>query len=629
MICYKCNAEIPDNSKVCPMCGVPVEYPKEEPAVSFEPIPEEEAPKGKKGLPKGVKKLLAIGLPAVAVVVAAALLVVSTWRGIKGFFVKTFGDENDYHRYVEAEAFGDYADTVTTIYGRFMDTFADRNDISIDGKVEIVLGEKGKELASQYIFKTDSSEYIDWLEKATIGIKANAKDKNMSFNANLGLTGKDIVSGNIVIDEDFNVYGQIPEINNQYIFAEGEGNFSSGTVAGELKDLDVNKYLPSADKLNSLLKKYIKLVTECIDDAEIDTYDLEVGGVSGEYEGIKIVVDQKLVLQIAKAAATTAQDDKEIKAILENVFEMMDEMGASGDMDFDGFYDMFQEGIEGGADSIDEMIDMLDGDGEEFFTIIDYVDGGSNIIGRSLQMRNDEGEYETVLEYFEITKGSKYGMYLGLNYEGQSVALRGEGKKSGSNISVADGGLYLNMEGQEFEVVKFTTKNLNENDLADGYFNGTVTISLGDDFSKFFMGAGGSMDDAPAWFITLLDLSVEFTGKGNNAKNANETIALYMGDDMLISLNVTAKQAGGSGVKIPNEDDCAWAENSDDMENWLGDIDLEKIISNLESAGVPDDIVDAVDRLADGGFGEIGNILGGSQSSNITVKPNYEDVYGY
>ncbi len=620
MICYKCNAEIPDDSKICPMCGVPVEYPKDaEPAVDFSEVP---APK--KGLPGFAKKILFVGLPIVAVVVAVVLLITSNWRAIKGFAIKTFGDDNDYLRYVEAEQFGDYADTVTTLYGRFMDTFEDRDDLSLKGNIEVQVSDKAMDLISDFV-PSEALSYFDWFEKANISYTTNIKDNQYKVELGVGLNGKDVISGNVIMDEDGNAYLQVPELNKQYIYAEGE-EMGAAAVTGsmdKINETDFGKYLPDANEVNRLLKKYIKLVTETIDDVESDKVSLEVAGIENDYTALTITIDEELMYKMALAALENLEDDKDIETMIGDIVDLMDELGL-GKADADDVFDQLVEFSEQGADVINEMIDSLEGDGEVYCVLVDYVDGGSNIIGRAIQMpQGENGELVTVFEYYEVTRGGKYGMYLVSGAEGdRQVVMEGTGKKGGNKITINEGAVTMKYEDETLELITFTTKNLNEDDLADGFFNGTATIGLGDDFTKLYLNADSS--DIPASVLALLDLKVQITGKGNNAKNADMTLALLLDDDVLVSLHVTGKQAGGSAVKLPNEDDCAWATDGNDMEDWLGDIDTDKVIENLEKAGVPDDIIDAFESIVDGGF-----VFGGAQKVPAVNAPNYGDViYG-
>ena len=121
--------------------------------------------------------------------------------------------------------------------------------------------------------------------------------------------------------------------------------------------------------------------------------------------------------------------------------------------------------------------------------------------------------------------------------------------------------------------------------LEDGYFIGSVTISptkgLFDLISELF---DLDMSDATA---LLSGASVKIDVQKNNGEHINATISLLVGRAAYASMTLDGKLTSGSQVKIPDK-------TTSDVNEWVNGFDLDKLIKNIQKAGLPDYIVDFI-----------------------------------
>ena len=198
MLCKNCGKEILDDAQICPECGTDLTAPeteqKEDAVISEQPVAD--APKtttnnekvaGSEDIVskllrfvKGHKSILIGGIAAVL-----ALILVCNLSNIAGFFVKAFGSEADYFRYVEEKALDDYTETLTNTYGTYLDILDCNYGYEMD--VELELGEEALSLIED---STDMD--MKWLNDIAVAFAANIKNDMAQANVLFEIDGKEI-----------------------------------------------------------------------------------------------------------------------------------------------------------------------------------------------------------------------------------------------------------------------------------------------------------------------------------------------------------------------------------------------------------------------------------------------------
>ncbi len=545
------------------------------------------------------KKLLFIGLPVVLVVIA----VICNLSAITGFFVKSFGSDSDYLRYVEVNGLKSYCDSVSTVYDAYVLENADMK-IGETANISVEVSDEGVTMLEE--LAGDEMDF-EWLKNIDLNLETSI-DGNQSIKGNLKISDKDIVSIDMVNDlENQIIYLAIPELSEQYLGIELTTDDVS-MMMDAMKEFE--KTLPSEKELNKLLKKYVKVAFDTISDAEMSKDTLDAGDFSKKCTTVEIEIDQRLVLEMANNILEEAKNDEELQNIVANFVTLMAETDPTyEDVDVDS---IFSDAMEEAQDDIIEQLDELDGDGEVAATLVDYIDGSHKIIGREIVV-----EGETVAKYAMITKGGKFGFEFNV---ADAFSVTGSGKKSSSTITGDFAVVVEEQEALKFSLDKFNTKKLEKGEL-----DGKVTIAMGDDVAAI---AEEELYSSEAALIsTLVDYNIEIVFN-TNSKGGTTTFALLDGEEKLVNITSDVEIKNPSKISVPDASKVVEV-TEDDPEaamDYVDSMDITKIINNLESAGVPEEIVDAVETA----FDNMGSMMSGeSYASSSMYDEMYEDIYDY
>ncbi|MEE0061251.1 MAG: nucleoporin, partial [Acutalibacteraceae bacterium] len=556
------------------------------------------------------KKLLLICLPVALVVVA----ILCNLSSIAGFCVKTFGSDSDYLRYVEVNDLKAYCDSASTIYDAYLLENADMK-VGQTADVAFELTDEGISMIED-LAGDELDIDLEWLKDIKLSLESNV-DVNQDVKANMKIAGKDIASLAMVNDiENEMMYIAIPELSEKYLGIEIPAEDVSKFMETANK---LEKVLPSEKELNKLLKKYLKVAFDSISDAEQSKGTLEAGDLSKKCTTVEIQIDDRLLLEMANNILEEAKNDKELKKIVTDFVALMAETDEIyEDIDVE---EIFSDDIEIEQEDILEKLDDLDGDGEVYATLVDYIDGSHEIIGRALLVNDEE-----VVKYAMITKGGKFAFELNAD---EQVVITGSGKKNSKTITGDFVVTYFNeYVDEEQEVLTFSLDKFNTKKMENGELEGTVTVGLGSLIESIIVGNGSSSDSAAAGkFAKLLDLSLSMTFD-SGSKGGTTSFALLSESEKLAS--VTATTAIKNPSKISAPDSAKVVEVTEDdpeaVTDYIDTVDISKIVNNLAAAGVPDEIIDAVELAVDEAINDMDmNSLSGIDSYDDYSDFDYED----
>ena len=648
MICNKCFAEIPDDSKVCPFCGAAVEAeeaPAEEvlaeeapaqatpveaapavapvvtPAVSFEPAAE---PKKAK---KGGKKLLTIGLPIAAVVTAAAVLVATNFGFIKGKFIKWFKSDAEYVSFVETENMKNATNDVVELYRTLYDNLGTELEGNYNAEVEVTVGDELKSLFSQYVLGSPSAtNYFDFFQKANLKMNLNAKDGNLRLEGFVGVNGTNILSANVIQTAEGEMYLQVPELSSKYLYADAAGSMGGGvSVQDMLTTLDgeeLKEVLPDPDLLEKVLNRYFKVAFDTIDDVDAEKVTLKIDSISQDCDAYSIEISEKMLINMAIAVLEEAKDDEDLKEIIMPVVEFVFISAGAYSSEIE---DSIDDGLD---DAIDELKEYRSEASREAVMILtDYVDGSHNIIGRSITF-TEAIDDEVAFNIYSVEDGKDYGMKFEIvGVEGAGFCFKATGTKSGDKLTVK-GGLEVNIVGmsnslapdgsiqstetrsQKMEVLNFSTKDLDTELLKEGIFKGTITLSPGDDLLNELASEG----DIPTSVASLLALQVELVGNGSEDAT-DTTINILLAGKKALGIRLTASEGDPADIAVPSKGECIDATSSEALEAWMQDMNPQVLLDKLEAIGFPTEL------LEDG--------MAGEPTVDDYYNGYYNDYYGY
>lgn len=654
MICNKCFAEIPDDSKVCPFCGAALEAeeaPAEEapaeavlaeeapveaapaqaapveaapavapvvtPAVSFEPASE---PKKAK---KGGKKLLTIGLPIAAVVTAAAVLVATNFGFIKGKFIKWFKSDAEYVSFVETENMKNATNDVVELYRTLYDNLGTELEGNYNAEVEVTVGDELKSLFSQYVLGSPSAtNYFDFFQKANLKMNFNAKDGNLRLEGFVGVNGTNLLSANVIQTAEGEMYLQVPELSSKYLYAEVDepmsGYVSVQDMVATFDAEELKEVLPDPDLLEKVLNRYFKVAFDTIDDVDAEKVTLKIDNISQDCDAYSIEISEKMLINMAIAVLEEAKDDEELKEIIMPVVEFVFISAGAYSSEIE---DSIDDGLD---DAIDELKDYRSEASREAVMILtDYVDGSHNIIGRSITFPIRLDKDEVAINIYSVEDGKDYGMkFEVVGVEGAGLCFKATGTKSGDKLTVK-GGLEVNIVGisnslapdgsvqstettsQKMEVLNFSTKDLDIELLEEGIFKGTITLAPGDDLLNELASEG----NVPTSVASLLALQVELVGNGSEDAT-DTTINILLAGKKALGIRLTASEGEPADIAIPSKGECIDATSSEAMEAWMQDMNPQVLLDKLEAIGFPTELLEE-----------------GSTSGEPTVEDYYNDYY--
>lgn len=630
MFCKRCGSEMLDSAKFCPKCGEVMKpitgetYGDKKQAVTEPRKTNSEV--SRKNPHNNHKTLLII---TAAVIVVAVLLVLNVSR-INNFIHKTFSSPEKYYQFVEKETINDLAVLGGNIYDTLvLDTLNIYNQ-SGKGELTIELSEDGNELLSMAKL---AGVDLTWLQSISVGTDVSIKDEALYLGLNTALNGNHIVSGSLTMDiQEGDAYIQIPDLTNTYLGIDLEDVLDSydrdafetlqeqQAVCEELV-----RALPSQARAEDIIKKYLLIALECIDDVDINTRTLKAEGVQQECTELKITIDSDTILDIAKAVYREMKNDEDIEKYIIDVIEASD----IPHVDADDVYDAFIEEIEYEYNSLVRQINDIERYNDSDIKIVMkvYVDNKGNIVGRIVEWdipqeynyysysRNYSGSISMLMP----VKGNEFGYKLSIEPygNGETIMITGSGKKSGNAIS---GDFSLKYCGNS--LVDIGVTKLNIADLKRGQLNGTFVVEASSGIIRE-IGESRYLSEMERTICKILE-DLQITLTANTKDNSGKySLGVVFDEEDIGTISVSIQRGNGSKVTIPNARNVIEVGDMDDLEDWIETIEWDKLISNLEKADLPTDIIDLVedigDAVEDGDWYSVGRC----------IESMVYEIYGY
>lgn len=615
MFCEKCGNEINDGEKFCSKCGTPVASINEQPVSeaginqSVDNLKNEAAEavnKAATATAKGAKKAASLGKDAfekvnqktggflskifqkknlVPLLIGAGVLMVLVICIINGarlnnFVRKTFSSPEKYYQYVEYKQAKDLVSCGGDIYDSYMLDSVNLYDKSVATEISVELGEEGEDLLE---LAGLAGVDLSWLKSVQMMADASVKNQVFNIGMNAGINKDTIISGNITLDtENENIYVQIPELTKTYLGIEmKELGFNSGDDLVEIQEMSkaLVEACPNRRQVEKLLNKYIKLALGCVEDVSKSTKTLKAEGIQQKATELKVTIDGDTLQKMAEAVIEEMKEDKDIEKIIADICEIYDELDA------DDVYDEFQ-------DNMDDLLDEFEyyGDrNDELLTMKVYVNGKGEVIGRKLET------YNMNISIIMPKKGSKFGFELIIEDDyNLAIKIQGSGKESGDKIS---GEFSLKYNGAS--LLDCTTKKLDVSELKRGRLNGTLELKLASGISNVL--------DYGYWDYASIIKDLQIGLNADTGKHsAKYTLDVKLDDKEVGSISLSAKTGDGSKAKIPGSNNTIFVEDEDEVEEWLEDIDWNKVMDELDKTDLPSEAIDFVEEV--GEMIEDGNI---------------------
>lgn len=418
---------------------------------------------------------------------------------------------------------------------------------------------------------------FDFLSKINLDVNVGMKDDLSQVEMGIGLNNKKIATANLLVDmANAAMYLAIPEVNATYVklgMGAMSGNAyatpgSATSVQGMMAAMaELGEALPSGDQLETIINSYLKVVLEEIDDVERTSVKQELGGLKQDQTQLTVKLYQEDLLNMAKAVLTKAENDDDIKKIIEDVVKGVAEMTGET-MDEAEIYGQFRDAVKNALEVVEASRENLDT--ENYMTITVNTDSVHNVVGFAAELPGSES---MGINYVSVTEGDKTAMQLiGKDADTTVFEIAGEGTVKNGKSS---GTYAVVVQGEQ--ILTFQTKNLD----AKG---GTITLKPTEDVLDEITGG----TDLP-----FNDLALEITmAEGELELN------VLTGKKVLLGIAVEAKETSVGSIKLPTN--FVDSNDSSAMEQWLSNAKFDVLLNNLKKAGVPSDLVDSLGSMLGG-----------------------------
>lgn len=515
----------------------------------------------KKPMSKSLKTLLFVGVPAALVVVICVVLVVFNFSAIKGYALKAFGSEEAYLKHVETEAIKDYSESYGEYYNMISDTYSS-NKTASKNSIHLDLGDKTKEVI---LDNTDVD--MSWFEDAIMYLDTNMNEDGMDGRISFDINSEAILRFQYAIDDENEcVYFSLPGLSDSTVKVDLPDDVPK-TFSTEFAEAFVEA-LPNEKEFEKLTAKYAKIVFSNIDNVTEEKGMLNSSGVSQKCTVLTVEITEEMLYDIAYNVLVELQNDEEVKEIILDLQEVFSEYYSDEYNDFDNLYDEYIESIDNAIEELED-VDRSDFSSETMFTLVDYVDS-NNIIGRELITSYDDKFF------YGISKdGKDLGVEITYNDE---FSFKGNGVIKGSGLS---GDFYLSVDDEN--ILRATVDDLV---ITSSNVKGNITITPSNDLQNELNDTFGELGST---FALSLDLDC------NNSK-ADITATLLGDEDELVTAEFFSEKSSSKKIKFPTDDYIVNADDSDAIEQWADDINKNELISRLEKANFPDEIIDALEE---------------------------------
>lgn len=584
MFCIYCGKPTEGNSNICADCaaarsdGYGSDIQTED---TFQINTPKKPQKGKGGI-------IAL-IAAIAVVAVAAVVLALNWNSITG----SFSTPQEHLAYVEEKALEDQLDTITDAYGNYLENLNIQNN-AMNTEVRVQLGDDILDLLESSLYESGIPFSVDWLRDITVAATVRSGDDRYQTSLGIGLGSNRILTADMIVDvAGDGLWIGVPELHEDYLhidsFAEMTGmSMSEAFGQGQMMTQEMLQMLPTEDELNAMLNKYLGLVIHNIENVETGSDTLTVGGISEEFTTLTATIYEKDVLNIAKTILSEFKEDDDVLETFADMVEYYIESNAGNEYivnPFTGEYNLASAFIGMDAkqilmEAINEALAELEANltraaENNYLVLTTYINDEEEICGRKL-VGSDDGELEDILHFSIVHDGDAFALEAVF---GDELTVTGKGTEKDDQIS---GEFTVLAEGQHLLDLHLTNA---------GEAGGTYRLIPSETLLEevlYELGIDG------ASILSTLDITLEMEIKSTDAAD-NMSARLMNGSKLVVGVTLSSYAGGNGDVELPANgvdvlDDAASME-------WFSQLDFDRLLENLRTAGVPSELVSTLDYL--------------------------------
>lgn len=474
--------------------------------------------------------------------------------------------------YQEAEKanFSKFAQNYTALYKEQMDAYGE--SISADADIDVSLTDTSRALLGIMV-PVD----ISWLND--VGFRYNTTIANgiEAVVGSLYVNDKDVCGLEVYLDTNTQkIYMRVPELHDSYILVNMEvPEEETEAFTASLEALkDPMALIPDAAALETLLTRYSSILFDGFSESINSEDTLSVEGIEEAcktYEGQMQIEDAQ---EFVKTLLTTARNDAELKAIIDEWGPMMAIESESGDI-----YADFQNAIDEALADIMESTETNDG---SYVSSKIWVDADNNIVGREIGFCENAGaEEEIFFKYQTPSTESDSALFVEIAADGESFAVSGKGAIAEGKVSGTYDFMYNSVVMASVDVTDFVPADLEANGLNGSY--------------KFYLQPGVGEENYTT--LSSFDVVVDCT-TDMETLDQDYALTLNMSSAPLATIGISAGMS--EPVAVP---DFATLTNvldatiEDDMDAYVTEMDWAPVLDKCVVAGMPEDVAAMLDEL--------------------------------
>ncbi len=623
MFCTNCGQRLDESAKFCNICGAqiqpcvlegkpveepavepvaepvaaPVEVPAAEPAAepvtapAAEPVPAPVAQEKpaylsytppqfpvKTEKPKKVKKVKKksfLGrLVKTAVFLGVAVAGFLYWDNIVSFFMRSFATPEAYLTHVEMKSADRNIDKISEAYGELLGLMGGEQWGISPGErteVRVKISDDLVQILETAIGEGAEDVELDWLSDVQMNFLNNATDGVSRTDIAVGLGKTDIAGVSVVVDgNNGDLYVALPELSDTYMHI-----YLGQALNGSLEEAavqDLLELLPSEEKINEVLGCWWRIVLENVDDVEMDTDTVEVDGLEQELTVLEYEVTEECLYDMAIAILQDLKEDEEMLQIVYAVIEQIPYVdGKVVDQVFDSVIEKLEE-------------DRENAENKRVMQMTVYVDYTDTIVGRVITFEGGEAEIPAI-SYLTVWEDDEFAFEADL---AQLALVTGSGSRE---KGLVEGEYDVTVGGENIVTVELS--DYDQRAAKQGYLNGSFTLMLSDELMQKAMEKWEDSElitKALEW--TRVELELEFK---NTWRYSQCGVGINVGGLDIVKVSSSAEQLWPETVNAP--EDTVEIVDVKGMLEWFRSMELDQIIENLEDAGMPQDMVDALNEF--------------------------------
>lgn len=455
-------------------------------------------------------------------------------------------------------------DGVITMYGSSLDAMTAAEGTTVG--VKISLGDAARQLLGT---ATQGQVSFDWLKE--IGLSFGSKlDKGVSSNqVGISLNGTELAKVNAVLDtQNEKAFFSVPELLSDALSLDIKAMMekTGASLPVDLKSvMDLKSWLPDQAVLKSLTDKYTKLVLSNITDIVKEDATVDAGGLSQKCSKLTTTIGADTAKKIASAVADAAEKDTEFAGVLDKIGKVM------------GF-----TSSEVLPEIVKSMRDTEDLTGE--LKLVLYADDKGNAVGLEANGTNSETDENYTMKFYAPEQDGKTALSMEMSNGEQKVTVTGSGTKANN---ATEGTYAVAVNGDEILTIGEKTTDLEK--AKKGIVNGTYTIKAGKALAEL-MGSN-PVASLLTQFSVKMDVAMADAGSGKAAISLVDNTG---NDFAAISLDQTKGWSGDASIATDKAVDVT---DPSSVTGLLSKVDFNGLVEKLKSAGVPEQLTQAISMI--------------------------------